>query len=712
MWRNHPRTVEFLCVLGACAVLAMAFTAPWHPNATTIPTSYQGDAEFFARLDASMWTYMLAWGAEHPGRFYDAPILLPVRDPLVANDPRLTEGLWSIPIFRLFSPVTAWGVTLWLALTFTAVGCYYAGKLLTGSRWGGAAVAVLFSFGMFRANHVCHIEGTFAPFLALSLAVMVRFLERPGRRATIVFALALTAATIEYSYIAVPLALTLPFAIGWGIWRRGISWKQGLMPVIYSGALSAIILLPVAVKYASFHRNFGVQRPLDQVDGCSADLFAWITGPTGRMLPPFGDAFEHIFVDPQLFPGFILTLLGIAGAILLWRKAPEIVIVGALAFLLSFGTLRMLLWQLGVPPFEARTPYEVLYDWVLPLKAIRAPARFAVLTHLALAFGGAMVLTRMAARRSGRILAVGVLAVAFMEASAGIHAVRILPERYDDPAYRWLAEQPGDFAVLHAPMGLHAVRDEHVGEAEQMLIALIHGKRIPNGTLAAELPWHESIAVNTRNPSHGEAQRLMRALGIRYVVAADPATTAAYDTAGFHRVCASEAGTVVFKVDSPLPVPSSPRDVAERLAGDSAIRKRREAGRRQGASLRAPADAVMHTGRHFVLPVLVRNTGEMPWTSLGQIYGDTDFGDVAVGIRRWRDMESGAIAGSPREATLSAAAFLPANLMPGEGVVVSVAGVAPIRPGRYVAEIDMSATGIGWLSPPDHPAASVEVTVE
>ncbi len=700
-------------ILAACAVLAVMFTAPWYPNRTSIPTTYQGSGELYARIDSSMWTYMLAWGAGHPSSFYDARVLLPMRDPLVANDPRLTEGLWSIPLFRLLPPVLAWGVTLWLALALTAAGCYYAGTLLTGSRWGGAALALLFSFGMFRANHVCHVEGIFAPFLALALATMARFLEAPDRRRAVWFALALAAAAVEYSYIAVPLALTVPVALLWGTWRRRIGWWRGVMPLLLSGLVIAVLLAPIALKYAAFSRTYGVKRQIAQVDWRCADLYAWVTGAAGTVLPPFGGEGNDYF-DSHLFPGFVALALGLAGLGLLRKKSPEIALVGILAFVLSFGTMRLLFWQLGLPFMDFPTPYEALYELLLPLQAIRAPARFGVLTHLALAFAGAFVVVRMARSPRGRVLAVALLAASFLEARAGVHPVRILPERAADPAFRWLAEQPGDFAVMEAPMGLLTVREQHLEEAGTMLVSLVHGRRTPNGTVAANLRWHESIAVNTANPAHAEAKRVLRALGVRYVVTRDAATAESYRRAGYRAVQQSPSGIGVFEVESPDAVPRGPREVTQRLANDPFYAESRAGGNGDAFELTAPADLTVGPGARFDLPLTIRNEGQNAWAGDSFVYGRDDGGDVSVGIRRWRRVDSGAaeIAAGPRGTPLNATTSLSSNLLPGESAPVTLACTAPIRPGRYVAELEVVVKGSGSMGAARRPAATVSVLVK
>jgi hypothetical protein len=702
---------EFAVVLISCFALSVLFTMPWHPNGRTIPLTYQGEGEFFGKLDATMWTYMLAWGAEHPDRFYSAPPLLPLDRPLVANDPRLTEGILSIPIFRAFPPILAWGITMWCALTLTAVGCYYAGKSVTASRWGGAALTVLFAFGAFRANHVCHIEGIFIPFLALAFALMIRFLEMPKWAALIAFAAALAAAMVEYSYIAVALAFTLPPVLLWAAFRRHIPLWKCLLPLVLAAILMAPLLWPVVRRYAEFHYGLRMQRDIFNVDNYSADLFTWITGPTGQILPPFGGSGSDI-PDSHLFPGFVAVLLGAAGCRLLWRKSPETCLVGIVAFILSFGTLRSLLWELGMPYTSFRTPYELLYDLLLPLKAIRAPARLGEITHIVLALGAAMVVVRMSRTRKGALCAVLLLSIAFLEARQGMHAVEILPARMNDPVYQWLGRQSGDFAIMEAPMGSLSVRKQHLVEGESLLVSLVHSKRMPNGTMAANLPWHDSIAVNTANPAHPEARRLLQVLGIRYVVVSDPDLAADYVAAGYQKAFVSPSGATAFEVPSPLSVPRNPREVTERLASDEFYMQLHQKEGAQGGRIKAPAEYSAKHGQRFVMPVFVQNTGRKTWAGQSFIYGHGQEGDIVVGIRCWRRVDDGSMAKDWRGKDVMTLGMLSSNLLPGENCEVFVTGIAPERRGSYLVELDFATVGGSWVSPPDRPPVTMHMRVE
>jgi hypothetical protein len=694
-------------VVAAIAIATALFTAPWRPNPETIPVTYAGRGEFFAQYDAGLWIYMLSWGARQPDRFYDAPILMPLRNPMVANDPRLTESFWSIPIFRAFDPVTAWGITTWIALFTTAVAAYYSGRLLAGSAWGGAAFAILFAFGTFRANHVCHIEGLFAPFLPL------------------------VPAALEYSYTAIALVSTIPIAILWGARRRHIPSRFTALALGVFLAATAISLAPVAAHYAKFNRETEFQRPRGEIDIGGADVEAWLTGPDGRLLPPFGGEGAFLF-DLRLFPGFVMLGLGFAGLGFLRKRTPELLAVGFVGFLLTFGTMRLLFWSSGFPYWDLLTPYEYLLRYAFPFRAIRAPGRFAMIPHLVLAVAGALAVARWAERgKTARIATVLLLALSFIECRLGMHEAIVRPERAGDPAYAWVGAQPGDFAVLDAPMGFTGPGEYDLTEVHALTAALEHGKSTPNGAMAMQVPWHLSIQQHVARPRPTETPLLLRAFGIRYVVARDSSTAGAFERIGLRRVFDSPRGSRVFEVDSPLPVPQTPAELQERLFEFPHSRHLLET-RPPSCRIEVPRKIEVSRGRSLNIPVIVTNTGSETWCAGGAIFGGGPRGDVIALVRRWEILGGGAAAldgaaawngaatkgGAERRPLglrgkpLTGVGYLPADCAPGESCPVTVHGRPPRERGLYRVWIDLCAADIQWFHSNGEEASSVLVEVK
>jgi hypothetical protein len=160
------------------------------------------------------------------------------------------------------------------------------------------------------------------------------------------------------------------------------------------------------------------------------------------------------------------------------------------AFVLGLGPqVRYLTRPIGV------APYWLLTQVSSSFAGTRVPARFGGLVMLFLAIVAAAVLVAMwranraSVRRAGAAAAVSALAVCAVELP-----VPALPRGYDlvelpslqDPAYRWLAAQPGSFGVLELPDWPHDA-DVHYRHREwralrHMLAAKQHGKHLVNGT--------------------------------------------------------------------------------------------------------------------------------------------------------------------------------------------------------------------------------------
>lgn len=705
------RLLAGLLVAGLSLAAAAAFVAPWSPNSRTVPTTYAGESEYFAELDAALWTFLLAWGARHPDRPYSPPILVPLADPATANDPRLFEQWWASPIFRAHDPVVAWGLTLLVALTATAVSAAWAGRRFTGSAWGGAAFAAFFAFGTFRAGHVVHVEAMAAPFLPLVAWALWRLgrsgagengsglsdgLSGSALAAGAVFGLA----AVDYSYSAFALAVALPPAIAWLVMTRRAMWQDVAAAAAVAAGLVLVFYGPIALRYAEFHALTRLERPLAEIDAGSAGLRAWFTGPAGTLVSPFGGTGEFL-PDLRLFPGWALLVAAILGFGSARRMAPAVLVCGGVAFVASLGTWRPLLADLGFPPIPVSTPWEWAYEALLPVRAIRAPARLAVVAHLAIAAVAAFGIARLGqGPLRHRILAVVLVVAGFLEARHGMHEVTIRAAHVDDPAYAWLADQPEGGAVLELPMGFNGdypKRDRD--EIASLLTSLKHGKPTPNGTMAMVIPWHDAIAVHLRRPRPGVTRALVEALGVRWIVARDETSARAAVSLGFETASAFPTGTRVYRVDSALSVPRSPAELQERMAAWMP-RTPSWNGEGWGARLEMPRVVAVELGAPLRLRGVAWNTGRETWTVHGAIYGLGPVGDLQVASRDWDGLDG---SGEPRDLrgrSWRLSGRILADAVPGESAPIAFTGFAPRTPGLWRVTFGLAARGIGPLGEP------------
>lgn len=727
------RPGRILVAVALASAAAAIFVHPWWPNDRTVPTTYRGDSAYFAQLDSSLWTFLLAWGARHPDRPYEPPILVPLAAPATANDPRLFEQWWATPIFRALEPIRAWGVTTCIALLATALSAWWAGWRLTGSAWGGGGFMILFSYGTFRAAHVMHVEAMAAPFLPLvpvALAQIARAPSPPGdgigapeggspeggspagdTPSILGAGVLLGLAAVDYSYTAFALGLALPVAFAWMGLSRRAAWGRLAIAALAAIAVVALFYGPIAVRYAAFHAATGLERTAWEVDAGSAGLRAWLTGPDGTLLPPFGGAGEYL-PDSRLFPGFLLLGLAVAGFRATWRSLPAILVLGLVALAASIGTGRPLLADLGLDPPRFALPWDWLHENLLPVRAIRAPARLAVVAHLALAVSGAWAIAGLSRRGTpGRVAAAALLLAALLEARLGMHEVSIRPDRLDDPAYAWLAEQPAEGAVLEMPMGMNSsfpTRD--FAEAESLLAFLRHGKPTPNGTMALVLPWHDAIAIQLQRPRPGRTREMLEALGVRWVVAGDETSVRAAEVMELAEAWRSPTGLGVYRVDSPASIPLSPAAFQERMAAWMP-RTPIEGDSGWSGWLTVPTAISALPGAPIRIRGTVWNTGSETWSVRGALYGVGPAGDIQVATRAWTAADGAEWPRSLRGRPLRLSGPILADVAPGESAPFVIAGFAPRRRGTWHVELGLEARGLFPLVDAGHPPAILKFEV-
>jgi len=170
------------------------------------------------------------------------------------------------------------------------------------------------------------------------------------------------------------------------------------------------------------------------------------------------------------------------------------------AYLIVVGYLTVMFYLLAYGPevqaFRAQLghgPYWLLYRLVLPFQIIRSAGRIGLLWILCVAAMAGFAIAHFeqrwgraisAARSSAIRPAWGVVLLALVAAIGWEY--RVAPLRHfpagpaADPADVWLAEQAGDFAVMHAPLE----KDENAGqETAYMLGSTLHWKQLVNGYL-------------------------------------------------------------------------------------------------------------------------------------------------------------------------------------------------------------------------------------
>ena len=182
-----------------------------------------------------------------------------------------------------------------------------------------------------------------------------------------------------------------------------------------------------------------------------------------------------------------------------------------------YSVLALVGLVLSLGPNGIPAVYSALYGSLVGMAAIRASARFSVLTLLGVAVLAALAVRALELRRPrvGRFAgaaAVGLIALEFCNGAIAFPA----PPALTTAAGRWLREQPGSGAVVCVPMGPFA------GNTPCMLQSLEHGRAIVNGYSGFRPPFFEALLDAVNRLPAPEALVTLHDLGVEFVVSDGP----------------------------------------------------------------------------------------------------------------------------------------------------------------------------------------------
>jgi hypothetical protein len=283
--------------------------------------------------------------------------------------------------------------------------------------------------------------------------------------------------------------------------------------------VSISLTIPFFLPYMRVQNELGFTRTIDDAVMYSADWRAWLASGAWahRWLHPLlGQRWNEV-----LFPGFLTTGLGLAGAVVALRSgapagpgggdqppgwardtAALYALIGVLAFWISFG--------------PAAGLYTVLFKTVPVFSFLRAPGRIGIVVVLALVVLMAAGLSRMLAGRSRRTQAM--LGLGLFVAVAAELATVPLPFRDAPPvnrAYRLLAHLPRG-PVVELPFFYS--RSDFPRHAWYMTNSTWHWQPLING-YSDHIPrdFRDMVLPLSTFPSR-DAFRRLRERRARYVV--------------------------------------------------------------------------------------------------------------------------------------------------------------------------------------------------
>jgi len=452
----------------------------------------------------------------------------------------------ALPITILVGPVFAYNFFFLLELSLSAFAMYLFVKYLTRNLL--AAVYSGFAFGFYPYHFARGFAGHFNLFGTWWIPLMLLYLHRAiaekKTRDSVLAALFFVLATITSGYYGVMcgiliLCIVLFYAAQAfrkvsisdpSKLRRGLDIHQ-LDPAIKLIICFMAFCLPLTIyldyvgppgsPYSIEYLAIYSASPEDYLTPASIHPMWQMLGkrPLGHGLPWERDVYLGISVT-------VLAYLGVARS--RDRMRWLYLLVAILSFLLSLGPY---LW-VGESLTSFPLPYKFMAEYVPLLATARALNRFGLIVMLAVSLLAGFGLTsivkgrsticghdrRIFSRRSALTMFL-ILVVAFEFASVPFPVLEV-KNIEGTAAYRWLATQLGDFAIVEYPIGGLQAGAPRQGPA--MWGTVIHGKRTVSGGAVSPKPKSIELVDRLRffepNFSGNVDLNLYRSLNIQYVL--------------------------------------------------------------------------------------------------------------------------------------------------------------------------------------------------
>ncbi len=489
------------------------------------------------------WT--LAWVAHQlpraPARLFDANIFFPERWTLAFSETLLVPGLFAAPLRWLGAgPVLVHNIVLLSGFALSGAGTALLVRLLTGCGGAGVVAGLVFAFLPYRIAHFPHLQLQQTQCLPFALWAFHRLLSTGRVRDGVlmgIFTAGQVLSCVYYGLFLVPYmgivcVVTLLFR------HRGeartTNDERWLVPtsMIYRGLLLAAAITvtataPLARAYLAARAVVG-ERAAAEVAYGSASWRDYAIAPAVNLL--YGGTSSRI-AEPEhaLFPGFVAVALALLA--LTPFGSPDVT--------RSLGTGRAsptraayalgLILALDVSLGFNGLTYGMLYDYVVPFRSLRIPARMGIMVGFSLAvlagYGVASITARVsavAARRAIRAVTGALILLEYASRPIPLQPIpAAIPEVYAD-----LLRDAGSVSpapLVEYPM---SARDDPT----YMYYSTFHWEPLVNGysgffpasytevvTAARDLPGDAFVDLIKRRGARYLAVHQERMIGTRYV---------------------------------------------------------------------------------------------------------------------------------------------------------------------------------------------------
>lgn len=513
--------------LFACALyLALTLIMTW-PVVAGLTRDVPGDLG-----DPAFVAGMLTWGSAHwlellsgdlsaATRFWTAPFFYPETLTTALSEHFALHSLLTLPVYAATrNSILCYNLLFLATFTLSGFGMYLLVRELTGRPLAAFVAGLAFAFAPYRIATLPHLQvlsSQWMPFVLFGFHRYFKTATGPvvNRTALAGGALALWAQHLSSGYYMVFFGpFVAIFVLAEMATLRLFAHAKVWLHVIGAGAAAVLLTMPFAWPYLMVRTKYSSTRPVRDMTAFSADLLGWFTA--SPLLQIWGRLQTFVKAEGYLFPGLTIVLLAAIGLWRGWRvfrsKEPAsqgariIAVFSTIAIALSFWLSLGPEVQIRTQPTAIPAIYQIPYTYLPGYDVARVPARFAMITLLAMAIAAGLALARIGDRRRWLVGACGVLLLAEGAAfplprnstwsSAPTELVppepRVYPEASAPPVYRFI-KTLDNAVIAHLPFG------PPEREIQYVYYAAMHRRRIVNGYSGAFPPAYVMRLADMQN---------------------------------------------------------------------------------------------------------------------------------------------------------------------------------------------------------------------
>jgi hypothetical protein len=457
--------------------------------------------------DPLLITWILAWVAHQlpraPAHLFDANIFYPERNTLAYSETLVVPGALAAPLQWLgVAPIVIYNLVFLSGFVLSGAGVALLVRRLTGSAGAATIGGIVFAFAPYRIDHYAHLQLQQTQFIPVSLWAFHRLLDTRRVRDGLLVGASVAAQMLSCMYYGLFLVPYMAVVCGTLLVARRAVTRDRLVALAAGAALAGVVMLPAARAYLAARAVVGERSVQEVVDG-SARAYNYLGPPELNLV--YGTVFDR-FRDRErrLFPGFVAVALA---AFALWPPVSATRVAYALGLAVAFDV------SLGFNGLS----YRVLYDHVLPFRALRIPARMGIMVSFSLAVIGGFGAARLAAlarsTRARRVLfaAIGVLLLAeYASRPLPLWTPPTRPPQVYADILRDIGDAP-PAALFEFPTG-------HMEDPEYLYYSTFHWQYLVNGYSGFAPPSYRRLVRMVENFPDDAAFDQIKSHGTRYIV--------------------------------------------------------------------------------------------------------------------------------------------------------------------------------------------------